>query len=65
MIRLSAPVRPPRPEAITATLDRLTNMARQHMPFGALSPADHAGLIRRTAQLCGVSVEMVKEVALG
>ena len=58
--------RPPQPpEAIRATLARLTANARLHMPMGVLSATDRTGLIKRTANLCGVSVELVREVCDG
>ena len=62
---LPAPFRAPQPEAIRPTLDRLTAAARKHLEFGSLTPTDRAGLIKRTAQLCGVSIDAVKEVCGG
>lgn len=62
---LRAPVRPAMPEAIGATMDRLTSEAKFQAQMGALTPTEQEGLIRRTAQLCGVSVEEVKEVVHG
>ena len=65
MITLPAPIRTAQPEAIRPTLDRLTAAARKHLPMGQLTPTDRAGLIKRTAQLCGVTVAQVKEVCGG
>lgn len=66
MIRLPAPVRPAQPpEAIAATHARITATARVHLPFGVLTDTDRQGLVRRTAQLCGVPVETVREVCGG
>ncbi|NEX45219.1 hypothetical protein [Pseudotabrizicola algicola] len=63
---MPAPARTPQPpEAIRATFDRLSLAAVKHLPFGTLTKADRAGLLKRTAQLCGVSIDKVKEVCNG
>ncbi|XAI95572.1 hypothetical protein [Nostoc phage Nsp-JY21] len=63
---MPAPPRAPQPpETIRATFDRLSLAARKHMALGHLTPTDRAGLIKRTAQLCGVSIDAVKEVCGG
>ncbi len=45
---------------LPTTLAAQIAAARRHTPTGHLTPADMAGLIRRTAQLCGVTVEDVQ-----
>lgn len=35
--------------------------ARQHTPFGQIGPEDLAGIIRRTASLCGTTTAEVRE----
>lgn len=62
---LPAPVRPARPEAIGPTLDRLTSEARFYAFLGDVTPEDQEGIIKRTASLCGVSIDSVKEAIDG
>ncbi len=45
---------------LPTTLAAQIAAARRHTPTGHLTPADMAGLIRRTAQLCGVEVAEVE-----
>jgi hypothetical protein len=57
-----APSRPAQPpEAIRTTYAGQKAAARLHSPFGVLSKTDQDAILRRTAQLCGVTVAEVIE----
>lgn len=63
---LPAPQREPQPaETIRATLDELSARTTKHTLFGVMFDAERTGLLKRTASLCGVTVERVKEVCDG
>lgn len=62
---LRAPVRPAMPQAIGATMDRLTSEAKFQAQMGTLTAADREGLLKRTAQLCGVTLSEVLEACRG
>lgn len=47
-------------DRIPATLAAQITVARRHTPGGQLTAEDMTGLLRRTARLCGVSVEEVR-----
>lgn len=51
------------PDPIPTTLAAQIAAARRHTPGGKLTPEDMAGLIRRTARLCGVTVKDVQAAA--
>lgn len=50
---------------IIATMSAQCIAACRHTPGGKLLPDDLTGLIRRTARMCGVTVEDVRAVMEG
>lgn len=50
------------PETIRQIIDELARrerIARRHVPFGVLTPADHRGIYRRVASITGTTPEAV------
>lgn len=63
---LPAPHRPAQPaETILATLAQLEARTTKHTLFGVMFEAERKGMLKRTASLCGVSLERVIEVCDG